>query len=110
MRPAGGHGRVREPCLEPLQGNVGVEAPARSYGDVASVFGNHHRQRVGVLGDADRGAMTGAEILYHHRISGQGQEAGRCSDTVALNDYGAIVQSAAALKNSAQQITRDLGV
>ena len=70
----------------------------------ARLLGHDDRDGVVLLGEPERGAMSGAQLAAHARVDRQRQEAGRRRDAVALDDHGAVVQRRAGLEDAGQQV------
>ena len=85
----------------------GGQFAERRHRNPPGLFGNHQREAIGLLGDADGGAMARAQLARERRIGGQRQEAGRRRDAVLLDDHRAIVQRQAGLEDGEQNIARD---
>jgi hypothetical protein len=111
VRRAPPHAEVRaDAFIHFAQVQAGSEFSESGHGNTARFFGNHQRQTVGLLGDADGRAVARAEAGRHRRIDGQRQKAVGGRDPVLLHDHRAIVQGAARMKDGQQQVARQLGV
>src|SRR6266496_3071651 len=73
------------PELAPVQ--LTADPALLHQGDDAGLLGNHHRHRVRVLGQPDRGAVAAPQGPRELGVDGQGEEAGRRRRPVALDDH-----------------------
>ena len=70
---------------------VARDAPVEHQRDAAVLLGDDDDHRVGLLGEADGGAMAGAERLADVRVGGQRQEAAGGGDAALAHDERAVV-------------------
>ncbi len=78
--------------------------------DQPRFLAHHDRQAIGLLGDADAGAMPRTGFRGKRRIHAQRKKTCGGADAVLLDDHGAIVQRCAWKKDRKQQVTRNLGI
>ena len=71
---------------------IPFELSADCEGDLAALLRDHEGERVGLLADPERRAVTRAVLLGELGIGGQREKAGRRRDALSLNDDRAIVQ------------------
>src|SRR5262245_19591795 len=75
--------------------------------DLAGLFGYDNRNRVVFLGEAERGAVAGAEIAAYAWIDRQRQKACGRRNAIAPDDDRPVVQRRGLLKNAGQQVVGD---
>src|SRR5437773_6103700 len=96
------------PELAPVQ--LAVDSPLLHEGDDAGLLGNHHRHRVRVLGEPDRGPVAAPQGPRQFGVDGQGEEAGRGRRPVALDDHRAVVERGLGVEDVDQQVVGQEGV
>ena len=121
-RPCGRRGRALRPRRPPAEGAAaspaaGIEQVADGAGelplvevaddpgaldeaDLAVLLRHDHDDRVGLLGDAERGTMARPEALGVDRRLGQRQEGARREDRLAADDDRAVVERRSAARRS----------
>src|SRR5690348_10056032 len=94
-------GVVDQAFAQAIDADVLLQILAPGDRDLAALLGEHDRQRIGPLGDADRRAVTRPDLAGREGMRVQWQKARGCGNAVALNDHRAVVQLAAMVKNRA---------
>src|SRR5436190_1132779 len=79
-------------------------------GHHAVLLGDDDRERIGLLGEPDGGAVAGAERLRDGGIGGERQEAAGRGDAPLLDDEGAVVDRRAGHEDARHQLLGDLRV
>src|SRR5829696_2647938 len=73
-------------------GEAALDLPVERDRDLAGLFRHDHRRGVALLGQADRGAMPGAELTAEPRVHRQREEARGGGDAALLQDNRAVMQ------------------
>ena len=95
---------MNQTVAQTVDSDVLFQLPAPGDRNLAPLLGYDNRQRIRVVGHADRGAMSGSDLAGGDGMRMQRQEAGSRRHAVTLNDDGAVVQLAAMMEDRAQQI------
>ena len=95
---------LTQPDPQPIRRQAAVDPALERKRDLAGLFGHDDGNGVGFLGQADRGAMTRAQLATELGIDGERQKAGCRGDPVLLDDDGAIVQRRGRLEDADEQV------
>ena len=95
---------------EPGLGQVADDAGALDEADLPVLLGDDDHDRVGLLGDAERGTVARPEALGLDRRLGQRQERPGRHDPVVADDHRPVVERRFRREDRAQQVGRDVAV
>src|SRR5439155_10802797 len=84
-----------------------IDTAAEEERNGARLLRHDARHGVVLLGETERGAVSRAEILAEARVDGERQEAGRGSNSIGLDDHGAVVERRSGLEDARQQVIGD---
>ena len=90
--PSTARGGDVETLADSVNGDVRFQLAAGGHRDMSGFLRDDDREAIGFLGDADGGAMPGAQLARQRRIGGQGEKARRRRNTVLLDNHRAVVQ------------------
>src|SRR6201997_3898009 len=87
-----------------IDGEVALDLAADSEADGSGVFRTNDGDGVRFFGDADAGAVPGAELRGEQRIHGKGKKARGCGNAIFLDDHRTVVQGSAGAEDSGEEI------
>src|ERR1700755_1367709 len=95
--------RLEEQAAEGADIEIANDIAAGDERDQPGFLGNDDDYGVGIFGDADGGAVAGAEVLAQPRVLRQRQKARGSGDAFALDDDRAVVQRRLRIKDGDEQ-------